>query len=60
MRTYYAAVEYYKATMETPWCLVVGERKVVANSEDEAKQAIVREAKMRGIDNISVTKITSK
>jgi len=60
MIEYHAEIEYYQATMDTPWCLVTGERDVVANSEDEAKQAIVHEAKMRGIDNIAVTKIFIK
>ena len=57
MNTYKVEYEYYKVTMETPWCLVSGESEVVAATEDEARQALVSDAKMRGIDSLSITKL---
>ena len=57
MNKYKAKIQYNKATMETPWCLVGGVREVFANNEDEARQAIVNEAKFLGRYDVEITEL---
>lgn len=57
MNSYYAKIHYYKATMEYPWCLVEGERNVMADTEEEARQEIIKDAEFRSIDCIQITEL---